>query len=293
MVRRDTKEGSAEDEAAGLPRAESVASELARCYEAGRAAWPLLALDREAFERYFARHTSQTPPERPYAADMYLACACANGNDAALAALERLLAGDVALAVASIDSSRAFVQDTLQATRERLLVRVGGQPGKIGDYGGRASLKSWLCAVAVRLAISRLRRKGEQRQKPFDAESDRRLARGGPEFEYLRGRYKGAFEDAIRSAVEQLSPKERMLLRLNVAEGMSVDRLAAIYQVGRSTAARWLASARRTLLEKARRELHVRFPLTSTELDSLGADMRSQLDVSIAKLLALTGGQRE
>jgi RNA polymerase sigma-70 factor (ECF subfamily) len=258
-------------------------------FEVGRARWPQLALEFDAFNRYFARHArGAVPPCHEHSADMYLACACGSGIDGALAAFECTLLGDMARAVASIDSSGAFIEEILQATRERLFVSRGGQPGKIANYAGRASLRSWLCAVAVRSAISWRRRKGEQRHKPFAAEADRRLAHGGPEFEYLRARYKVVFEDAVRSAVKQLPAKERMLLRLHFVDGMSIDKLGTVYRVGRSTAARWLASARRVLLEKARQELHTRLRLTSTELDGLAAEMRSQLEVSLVPLLATT-----
>jgi RNA polymerase sigma-70 factor (ECF subfamily) len=217
---------------------------------------------------------------------MYLACACAYGVEGALSAFECTFAVDVARAVASIDSSHAFVQDTLQVVRERLLVPKRGEPGKIVEYAGRASLKSWLCAVAVRSAITLRRRQGERGHRSFSKGVDRRLAQGGPEFEYLRGRYKEVFEEAVRTAVEQLPAKQRMMLRLNLIDRMSIDKLGAMYKVGRSTAARWLASARRALLEHARRELHAKLRLTSTELDGLAADMRSQLEISIHRLLA-------
>jgi RNA polymerase sigma-70 factor (ECF subfamily) len=217
---------------------------------------------------------------------MYLAWACAEGNSEALAALERVLTSDVARALASADSSQAFVEEMLQVTREHLLVRRSGKPGRVADYGGRASLKTWLCAVAVRLAISRRRRKGEQRHEQLSTDHDLRLAGGGPEFEYLRGRYKSVFEDAVRSAIEQLPAKERMLLRLNVVDGMSVDELGALYKVGRSTAARWLASARRALLEAARRDLRTRLQLSPEEFESLAGDLSSQLEVSVLRLLA-------
>jgi RNA polymerase sigma-70 factor (ECF subfamily) len=258
-----------------------------RRFELGRAAWPQVDLESSVFERYFMRHASaEALPAEQHAADMYLACACAHGVDQALAVFERTLTSHVARAVASIDSSRAFVEETLQATRERLLVPKGGDPSKMADYAGRASLRSWLSAVAVRWAISQRRRTGERRHKLFTEEDDRRLAEGGPEFDYLRRRYKDEFEKAVRSAIKQLSPKARMLLRLNVVDGMSVDRLATAYKVGRSTAARWLASARRALLEQTRRELQSKLGLTSTELESLAGDILSQLEVSVLKLLA-------
>jgi RNA polymerase sigma-70 factor, ECF subfamily len=127
----------------------------------GRAAWPQLPLAFDAFEHYFAQHaTLEALPREQYAADMYLAWSCAYGIGGALVAFEDTLAAAAARAVASVDSSQAFVDESLQATCEKLLVRQSSEPSKIAEYAGRASLRSWLCAIAVRSAISARRRKG-------------------------------------------------------------------------------------------------------------------------------------
>lgn len=262
------------------------AAEIRRRFDAGSAEWPEIGLPLDVFAAYLARHaTDEGLPVEGHARDMFLACACAHGVHAAVEQLERTLVRDVARAVASIDASPAFVDEVLQLTRVVLLVRRGDVPGKMSDYAGRASLKSWLCAIAVRAAISQRRRKSHFHHEPLSQSADLRLARGGPEFDYLRQRYKGVFEEALRSAIERLTVKERMLLRLNLVESMSIDRLATMYRVGRSTAARWLAAARTALLELVHRELRAKLRLTSTELESLGAEIQSQLDVNLRSLL--------
>jgi RNA polymerase sigma-70 factor (ECF subfamily) len=256
-------------------------------FSVGCAAWPHFELEFEAFQHYFAGHAAtEGPPLETHAADMYLACACAYGAREALAAFERTFVADMERAVASIDSSRAFVEDVLQVVRERLFVAKSGQPGKIADYAGRASLRTWLCAVAVRSALSLRRRGAERPHTQFAAKDDRRLVERGPEFEYLRRRYKDAFEDAVSAAIVRLPPKQRMLLRLNMVDRMSVDSLGTLYRVGRSTAARWLANAREALLQLVRAELCTKLGVASAELDSLAADMRSQIEVSVLRLLA-------
>jgi RNA polymerase sigma-70 factor (ECF subfamily) len=221
-----------------------------------------------------------------YAADVSLARACAQGVEDALASFERAYAADLAGAIASVERSPAFVEEALQALRERLFVGAAGRPGKIAEYGGRASLRTWLRTVAVRTAISLKRRKGERGHTSFASEHDRRLVEKGPEAEYLARRYKHAFEEAVRCALAELPSRERTILRLHLVEGMSVDRLAAVYKVGRSTTARWLAAARQALLDRTKQDLHARFRLTSTELDSLALAVRSQLEVSVLEALA-------
>ncbi|HXX66137.1 MAG TPA: sigma-70 family RNA polymerase sigma factor [Polyangiaceae bacterium] len=262
-----------------------------RRFDCGRAAWPDIALEFAEFEQYFRRHAEggSLPPDA-HASDMYLACACSRAVAPALRALDRMLEEDVARAVASIDSSPAFVEETLQQVRERLLISKSSGPSKIADYAGRASLKTWLCTVGVRSAISARRRRDARHHRSAPSE-DVRLANNAPELDYLRRSYKETFENAVRSSILLLPSKQRLLLRLNVVDGMSVDRLAPMYRVSRSTAARWLASARRELLETVRRQLRSQLGVTSAELESLAADIRSQIDVSLPGLLARSGGE--
>jgi RNA polymerase sigma-70 factor (ECF subfamily) len=247
----------------------------------GLLAFPKCEVEFGQFIAYFSKHAIPHLPPEVHAGDMLLACTCSLGLPDALEILERTLRGDVARAVASIDSSSAFVEDTMQDVRERLLVAPGAGPSRIAEYAGRASLKTWLCAISTRVAISARRR---QRARPSRSvpELDLSPADGGPELEYLRRRYKVRFEQAIDRAVARLESKQRLLLRLNVLEGMSVDKLASMYRVGRSTAARWLASARAALLEAVRTQLREDLRIGSTELESLAVEICSQLDLSLS-----------
>jgi RNA polymerase sigma-70 factor, ECF subfamily len=285
--------GAAAGDGTDGPNRSDLRNEARHLFSAGQAAWPGLALNYDVFELALRRHATSASQVRDlHAADLYLAYSCGHGVNGSIVAFERRYASDMARAVTSIDSSPAFVEEIMQSARERLLVRKGSAPGKIVEYAGRASLKSWLCAVVVRMALSERRGKRLKRGKALAAEDDSVFVGPGPDFEYLRGRYKRVFEEAVRDAIRALPTKERLLLRLNVIDGMSIDDLGRMYGVGRSTAARWLAGARRQLLHRARSQLRTRLRLTSTELESLGADMRSQLEVSVRGLLIGTDDQR-
>jgi RNA polymerase sigma-70 factor (ECF subfamily) len=257
-------------------------SSLEEALSIGRAAWPEVGLDGEVFARHLAAHARDgAPPPLEHAADLYLACACAHGSAQAVLALDTLLVGSTARAVSRVDSSTAFVEDVLQAVREKLLLT---RPPKIGDYAGRATLKSWLATTAVRTALNMRRRKDDVAGAELRSSMGDQLAQE-PELQYLRDRYREAFEQAIRESLASLSPKERALLRMHLGERMSVDRLGVVYRVSRATAARWLAAAREQLLERTHRHLREKLRLTPSELDSLGALVRSQLDVSVVRLL--------
>jgi RNA polymerase sigma-70 factor (ECF subfamily) len=262
-----------------VPRASS--GDTAAHLAAGRAAWPHIEVAEAAFDEHLRGHArdGELPPlER--AADLYLACACAHGVPEAARALDRLLADVVARAAARFDRSPDFADDVAQALREKLLL---ARPPKIAGYAGRASLSSWLTTAAVRTALNARRGKASAAHAPV-RDSDVALART-PELDFLRKRHRREFEDAVRQALKLLSPRDRTLLRMNVGEGVSIDKLAALHGVGRSTAARWLAAARDRVDTETRARLRARLQLTHSEYESLAAALRSEIAVSIVRLL--------
>src|SRR5262245_23205825 len=62
---------------------------IEEAWNAGRAAWPALALDRERFAAYLVRHDAPAPAK--HSSDLYLAAACLAGDRAALAVFDREL----------------------------------------------------------------------------------------------------------------------------------------------------------------------------------------------------------
>jgi len=257
--------------------------DLGRYLAASTAAWPQLPLDVRVFVGHVAERALATGllPEA-HAADLYLACACAYGVPGAHDAFEACYAETLARAVARKNASPAFIDETSQQLRERLFVASDGLP-KIAEYGGRAALRTWLTIAASRAALMRLR--GDARRREV-TETDDALDLGGtPELAVMKRRYAADFAAALPVAFARLSDKERTLLQLHVIDRLGIDQLGELYKVGRSTAARWLASARTTLVDETRRELRAKLGLTDSEYQSLAALLRSQLDVSIAGLL--------
>jgi RNA polymerase sigma-70 factor (ECF subfamily) len=141
----------------------------------------------------------------------------------------------------------------------------------------------------VRSALNLGRAKGDQRH---DSLPSGLIAQDQPELELVRAKYRPAFEDALRTALETLPARDRAILSASVGEGLSIDKLAEMYGVGRSTAARWLIAARERLTAETRRTLQERLGLTPSELDSIAAAVRDDLDVSIIRLLDLEQSEK-
>jgi RNA polymerase sigma-70 factor, ECF subfamily len=230
---------------------------------------------------HFASHArGGVPPSRAYAGDLALAFAAACGIPAAQRRLDALLTASVARAVARIDSTRAFADVVAQELRGRLLL--GDRP-KIAQYSGRGPLAGWLRTAATRTALNLRRGHAIRNHEPLG--SGLGAANNAPELEILRTRHRRDFEEAVRTALGRLSARERAILSLNVGDGMSSDRIAALYRVGRSTAKRWLVAARAVLADETKRELRARLQLSSAEYESIAAGVRSAVDVSVLRIL--------
>jgi RNA polymerase sigma-70 factor (ECF subfamily) len=250
---------------------------------AARRAWPSIEVDPGAFARHLASlGEGDRPPSLAHAGDLYLACACALGDPAGVRAFDPILRETVARAVRRLDPSPSFADDVAQELREKLLV---ARPANIGKYAGRATLRSWLTTSAVRTALNLRRRKDDAATARQPLGSSAKGVYPDAELEVLRARYRERFEDAVRAALESLPERDRALLRMHLAEGAGVDALAAALGVGRSTAHRWLAAARARLAEETRARLCAGLRITPSEYESLAALVRSDVDVSVVRLL--------
>jgi RNA polymerase sigma-70 factor (ECF subfamily) len=88
------------------------------------------------------------------------------------------------------------------------------------------------------------------------------------------------FETAFRSSFAALAPRERNLLRYQVLDRLGIDRIGALHGVHRATAARWIAHARKALIEGVRRRLQDRLNIDRKELDSTLRQLASRIELS-------------
>jgi RNA polymerase sigma-70 factor (ECF subfamily) len=216
-----------------------------------------------------------------HAGDLYLACACAAGVPAALAALEREHLVRIREFAAGVDASPGFVAELAQQLRARVLVPDGDRPARIATYSGRGSLGGWVRVAAVRLArdIARTDREATRPRDELDPGSV------DPELGYLKQVYGEAVSRAVQDALASLTGDARTLLRLHYVDGLSIEQVGAAFGVSRATGARMLASARMTLLAGIRDRLVGTIGVRADEADSLVAFVRSRLDVSLARAL--------
>lgn len=245
-------------------------------------AHPDIHLDPSVFLAHVALHVVPGELGRVHAEDLYLALACASGDTRALAKLDAQVMPKVAQVLRRFEPA-LDVDDVLQKLRLRLLLCRGAQPARIANYSGIGTLASWVRTVALRLAVRMTPRHAEE---PADEEQLGRLvASDDPELELLRGQYRAAFREAFRGAFEMLTSKDRNVLRLHFIDGLTVDRIGALYGVHRGSAWRWLEQVRSRLERGTRARLAQQGNLGRSELEHLLVVMQSQLADSLGRLL--------
>ena len=258
---------------------------VAELYEQGRQRHPGLDLDRDVFARIATQKLSGAGGALD-AGELYLACACEAGDPAAFARFEALYFPAIGPALSPMKLSASTIEDVLQLVRTKLFVVGDGESPKLTRYAGQGTFEGLVRVISVRTAISLQRKVGREVPMEAGAETAAMLASAvAPELELVKQRYRKHFESAFERAIEELTPRDRTLLKLHVLEGSSIDDIGALYKVHRATAARWLEAIRDTLGERTRELLAADLALPPAELDSVVRAVQSQVDVTLTRIL--------
>jgi RNA polymerase sigma-70 factor (ECF subfamily) len=276
------------ERAAAIPNLEPRLRELC---EASARRWPSLDLSSAAFVADLAETLAREEDleqalSRVNAPELYLTCACARGDNRAVKLFRENYFGEIRAAVASLRAAPSVAEEVEQNVGQKLFAAAEGAVPRIRDYAGRGSLKTWFRVVATRAAVSVLRKGAKEAPTPDDALLQVRAEDDDPELATLKHRYRDDFKSAFEAAVGALEVRQRNLLRHQLVDELGVDEIAAIYRVHRVTASRWLAQARRDVWRGTRDRLSAKLGASSRELESLLRVIRTDLDLSLTRLLA-------
>lgn len=208
--------------------------------------------------------------------DLRLADACSRGDERAWREL----------AEAHFDFMRGFARRFLPDSAARELVdEVIAElwtRGKLRQYAGRSTLRTWLAAVVAHAALNS--RQALNRRVPLeDAQADDPAAapaeRHEPENEQAAALLRGMLSEAVQA----LPAEERLLLQLYYEQELTLDAIGAALGLSSPVISRRLKRTREELREaidaRARRELG-----ESADALRAGLDL-AHLDVDLGKLL--------
>jgi RNA polymerase sigma-70 factor, ECF subfamily len=115
---------------------------------------------------------------------------------------------------AASSGARSDVDELVQDTFVRAFNSLDG-------FRGDSSFRTWLFTIERRLLLDRVRAEKRRRGGVEIQEGD-----AVTEFDALDGMVAGEMEGRLRGAIERLSPTQRQVFTLRVAEGMSYKDIA-------------------------------------------------------------------
>lgn len=259
-------------------------------YNAGKSRWPMLSVSPDAFVEFVLR---RLPPGDSWSdrllalhlEDLYLACSCVRPADSAVAAFTREFAPKIDGIFRDAPLADVSAKDFRDRVASHILVGESGNAPRISKYGGRGALRYWVGVVASRFLTDLARARSPDGPAPLEQLAALPAPDDTPEAAYLRHYYREQFEEAIKQAFEDLEPKDRELLRFHVIDQMPTTTIAAVFDIHRGTAARWLKEARQKLLWLTRDRLVDRFQIPRGELESILRLVQSQVELSVRRLL--------
>ena len=262
-----------------------LAQALAAAVDAGTSAWPDFASRRLEFAAFLGHRIPADVDaidalSRRAIGELYLVCACLAGDENAQRELEERYLKELPARLIRQNIPQDVAAETVQQLRVRLFVEP--RPLLLA-YSGTGALRGWLRVAALRAAIR------AQRKQRFDRDEDEADAiadaAGDPSLQYQRRLYQEEFRTAFAEAVAALTVRERNLLKQAVLYGATSDDLGALYGIHRATAARWLGAARERLVAETKQRMIVKLGVTGDDYESILRLIRSQLDVSISRVL--------
>lgn len=204
-------------------------------------------------------------------------CALGGHGDAISAVIQTLRqACNFALRRASTEAR----DEVFQRVLVRLLSPLDGSAARLIQYRGQASLERWLRVIVAREQQAVIRESSAQIETPVvddlpDLILDLDIAMANHE---LRNAFKAAFQTSFAS----LSVHERLLLRQNFRDGITISDLATLHEVHRNTMARELAQVRARLFTAVTNQLSQRLQVSTNEIRQMLTP--ADLEVSLSRL---------
>ena len=213
--------------------------------------------------------------------DFFLAAGCISGDREARNYLREACVSKVRAALAPLGPV-----DWVDDMEQRLWTKLFSSPAALSKYSGRGSLVGWVRTVAVRSAQDVLRRQAWERPADVEWILDRTVDPWDAELSRFKKLYQGDFKRAFKQAFNALEPRQRNMLRYEFVDGLSIEQIGDLYRVHRTTANRWQRTAREKLLADSRRIFMQSQSLSTREFDSMMQFIRSELDLSLPRVLA-------
>ncbi|MCH9688136.1 MAG: hypothetical protein K0V04_42285 [Deltaproteobacteria bacterium] len=263
--------------------------ELQALWSAARAQHPMLGVDAAQYFQYLAQRCDRADVgdfiHQLDGPQLYLALACAHGDDRAVRRFEHEYFEEVRTGASRLRCAPDELDEITQRVREALFGAAPDGRAKLVHMTGRGDLRALVRLVALRAGISLRRRQGRLPADGGDGLVDVARLGDSPSLMLVKREHRERFVVALRAALATLDAKPRTVLRLREVDGLSQARLATMYRVDRSTITRWLTRARTDVLAETRRQLTALYGVGHHDFDSFVDVIRSNFAASIHRML--------
>jgi RNA polymerase sigma-70 factor (ECF subfamily) len=185
--------------------------------------------------------------------DLALACACALGDAAAWDYFVLEMRPVLYRSADALDRSGAAreIADSLYADLYGVDQRGGMRQSLLRYFHGRSSLATWLRAVLSQRYVDRVR--VDRRTDPLPEEStiSASFSPSDPDC----GRFVDMLRAALRRALAELQPRERLRLRCYYAQELTLAQTGKLLKEHEATTSRQLARTRQSVREAVERDL--------------------------------------
>jgi RNA polymerase sigma-70 factor (ECF subfamily) len=241
--------------------------------------WPGISADPDKLMDHLQRLASPCGDLDLFGHELQLACACLCGDSFAWRVLERNYISRISLMMLRRGGAdHDFVDEVVQRLRARLFLPPNP---RLASYAANAPLLVWMRVIAARIGATIRRRTPPAAD---ELRTDHLLEEPCPEARDAR-RYAELIDASVRQAFGRLPLHDRRLLRLHHIDGVSLDRLGILYDVHRTTIARWLADVRLRIFLSVEGEVKQHTALTPSEFRNVVGLLVSGLDANVTLLL--------
>lgn len=220
-------------------------------------------------------------------ADLALACACAEGREAAWDHFVAELRPVLYRAADALEPGGGAreVADSLYAELYGLREDRGVRRSLFRYFHGRSSLATWLRAMLSQRYVDRLRARSRLEPLPDEDDPPASAPSPGPD----RARYLALVQQALALALGGLGDRDRLRVQLYYAQGLTLAEVGRALHEHEATVSRQLARARAAIRESIEREL----ASAGLSPDEVADCLRSVMeDAGPLDLDRLAGGRR-
>ena len=218
--------------------------------------------------------------------DLALACACAQGSDAAWEHFIREYRPGLYRAADAIDPSGGSrdLADSLYGELFGLDVRDGERRSHFRYFHGRSSLSTWLRAVLSQRHVDRLRSARRQDPLPED-EAPGAIPAPSNDVDPQRSVYVILMRRSVTAAVTTLEPRDRLRLRCYYAQDLTLAQIGRMLNESEATASRHLSRARRDIRAAVERDLRAQHMSEAEISDCFAAVVSDSAYLDLVELL--------